>query len=117
MTKISASEHLREKVTGRIFTITVVSNFMEAIRKILFDFLSEKTAKNFSKHQSSFKKCLFWFSETLKRIFFSWHFPFEEIFKCHNKNLSGAKHNNYFNVGGLETGEAIIPSSLKLLHF
>jgi hypothetical protein len=45
MVKITASEHLKS-VTGRIFTITIVSGFMEASRNFLLDFLHKKTAKN-----------------------------------------------------------------------
>jgi hypothetical protein len=45
MVKITASEHLK-RVTGRIFTITIVIGFMEASRNFLLDFLHKKTAKS-----------------------------------------------------------------------
>jgi hypothetical protein len=45
MEKITASGHL-ESVIGRIFTIKVVSDFMEASRNFLLDFLHKKTTKS-----------------------------------------------------------------------
>jgi hypothetical protein len=72
--------------------------------ELSFGFSFQKDSKIFFQASELIQKVLFWFSETLKRIFLSWHSTFKEIFKCHNKNLSSAKHKNYFNVGGLKTG-------------
>ncbi len=58
MVKFAASEHL-EKVTGTIFAISTVSDFIEASRIFLQDFLPKKTAKIGEKHQRSFKKYCF----------------------------------------------------------
>jgi hypothetical protein len=48
-----------KRVTGRIFTITIVSDFIEASRNFILDFLHKKTAKNCENQMRPFKKNYF----------------------------------------------------------
>jgi hypothetical protein len=49
MVKVAASEHLK-RVTGRIFTINVVSDFLESSRNFILDFLHKNTVENCENH-------------------------------------------------------------------